>query len=361
MTLNCNFLAFLVLSEQGIYVSRFTGHNTKTCGHVSSPCRTVSYGIQQLSTGLYIYLDGTDTLKNPYPCETLDPRNSAINLKKNVSFVSIKSRAHISCRHSNYWLGNGLGHKHGIRISFFGMTFLNTSLEFFDAFVAADDVVFAKTKTATLRIFVAQLPRVDLSLSNVAFENNAACIEMDGSKGQTFVKITNTIFYQNGDPFLSRHSILSLASRSFSSLVIVQLRNCSFEKNTFARGGMISVENVLGATNVFLKQIKLKENRQMYPSTNMYSNICLFCFKSWRFFLRLEHGFIYKTSGTFVNVMTGQLAKIYISNTEVDEFFSDSPGGGVVNVKRRDSCYLSTKDSSLRNGNNYGAVGILSL
>ena len=57
--------------------------------------------------------------------------------------------------------------------------------------------------------------------------------------------------------------------------------------------------------------------------------------------------------------MSGQSAEINISNVEMDEFFSGSPGGGVINVIRLDSCYLSIKNSSFRNGNNYGAGGIL--
>ena len=76
-------------------------------------------------------------------------------------------------------------------------------------------------------------------------------------------------------------------------------------------------------------------------------------------FLRLEYGNIYKTSATFVYVMSGQSAEINISNVEVDEFYSGSPGGHVINEIELDSCHLSIKDSSFHNGRNYGAGGIL--
>ena len=349
------FLAFLVLSEEGIYVSRFNGHDTKTCGKVSSPCRTISYGIQQLSTGLYIYVDGTDTLKNPYACEALDPGHPGILLTKSASFVSIKSRAHISCLHGNPWLANGTKHKHGIRISFTGLTFLNTPVLLSDASVAVDDTVFAKTKPVSLAIQVRNLPRFDLSLTNAVFEKNTGCITIKSNLSRVNVNITNTIFYQNGNPSSNIPSILWLGSSNTS--ISIQLRNCSFVKNIFREYGMFSVINVPGATNVVLEQLRLEENRQIYTSIKNYNG--LFRFKSKQLFLILEHGHIYKTTGTLLCVNNVQLAVMNISNIEMDDFYSGTPGGGVVNVVGLDSCYLSIKDSSFRNVNNYDVGGIL--
>ena len=349
------FLAFLVLSEEGIYVSRLTGHDTKTCGKVSSPCHTIYYGIQQLSTGLYIYVDGTDTLKNPYACEALDPGHPGILLTKSASFVSKKSRAHISCLHGNPWLADGTKRKHDIRISFTGLAFLNTPVLLLDASVAVDDTVFAETKRVSLDVQVRNLPRFDLSLHNVVFEKNAACIRIKANQNKNFVNISNTIFYQNGNPSSQNPSILRLISSNTS--LNIELRNCSFEKNTFKEYGMFSVINLSGGTKVLLKQLRLKENRQTNPSIRNYNG--LFVFKTAQLVLKLECGYIYKTSGTFLYVMSGQSAKINISDKEVDEFYSGSPGGGVVNVIRLDSCYVSIKDSSFRNGYNYDLGGIL--
>lgn len=84
------FLALSVLSEQEIYVSRLTGNDTKTCGRVSSPSRNISHGVQRLSTGLYIYLDGTGTSENPYTCEPLASGHPGLYLTKSASFVSMK-------------------------------------------------------------------------------------------------------------------------------------------------------------------------------------------------------------------------------------------------------------------------------
>ena len=345
------------MSKQEIYVSRLIGHDSRTCGQVSSPCRTIHYGIQQLSTGHFIYLDGTNTLQNPYACQASDPGLPGIYLTKNVSFVSMKSPAHISCLHGNPWLVSGNEYKHGIRISFSGLAFLNTPVLLHDALVTVDDTVFTGTQHVSLDIQVKKLSRFELSLNNIVFKKNTACIRIKLvlNPSSVFVNITNAVFHQNGDASSNVPSILQL--NSFNASINIEIRNCSFEKNTFKEYGMILVRNLYGATNVSLKQFRMEENRQINPSIKRYSG--LFLFISHHLFLRLEYGYIYKTSATFLCITRVQLAAIKISNIDMDKFYSGSPGGGVVNAIRLDSCYLSIKDSSFRNGKNYEYGGIL--
>ena len=140
------------------------------------------------------------TLQNPYNCEVLHPGLPGIYLNISVSFVGIKSRAHISCIHGNHWVADGTKHKHGIRISFSGLAFLNTSVRFSDASVVVDDTVFAETEIASLDIQVVRLSRFELLLNNVVFEKNTACMIIISRSRKVFVNITNTVFDENGDP-----------------------------------------------------------------------------------------------------------------------------------------------------------------
>ncbi|CAB4002939.1 Hypothetical predicted protein, partial [Paramuricea clavata] len=350
--------ASFVPSQQGIYVSRLNGDDTITCGKLNPPCRTISYGIQQVSAGSYIYLDGSATSRDPYNCEALDPGYPGIHLSKSVSFVGIRLRAYISCLHGNPWLVDGTKFKDGVRISFSGLTFLNTSLRLFDAFVAVNDTIFKETKLVSLDIEVLNLPRLDLSLKNVVFQQNAGCMTIKSSKGsKIFVNITNTLFYQNGNFSLDTPSILCL--NSTENWINIQLRNCSFKKNTFKKYGMIVVINKSGNTNFLLNQFRMEENSHTNPSIEEYDGL-FYLLSAW-VFMRLEYGFVYKTSSTFITV-TGYSAQINISNTQVDGFYSVTRGGGVVNLVQSDSCYLSIKDSFFRNGNNNGTgAGVFSI
>ena len=350
------FLASSVLSEQGVYVSRHTGNDTKTCGKVGSPCRTISFGIKQLSTGSYIYLDGSVTFQNPYTCDALDPGHPGIHLTKSVSFVSIISRAYISCIHGNSWLVDGTNLKGGVRVSFSGLTFLNTPLRFMDAFVAVSDSVFAETKLVSLDIEVFNLSQFDLLLENVVFQQNTACITINPKGSKVFVNLTDTLFYQNGNFASNTPSILWLNSKE--NLVNIQLRNCSFKKNIFRKYGMIVIVNERGTTNLLLNQLRMDENNHTNPSIKQYDG--LLRLRSFRVFMKLEYGLICKTFSTFLTV-TGYSAQINISNIEVDGFYSVTPGGGVVNLYQSDSCYLSIQNSSFRKGNNNGTGGVVSI
>ena len=340
------------MSKQGIYVSRLTGHDTKICGKVSSPCRTISYGIQQLSTEQYIYLDGTDTLKNPYACEAVYTGYSGILLTKSVSFIRIKSRAHISCLNGKHWLVNGTTHKHGIRISFSGLAFLNTSIRLFDALLAVDNTVFAGTILESLEIQVVKLPRFDLSLKNVVFKNNTACMIINPKSSKVFINITNTYFSENGDLYSNIPSILWLNSNY--NLINIQLTNCSFKKNMFNEYGFFEVTNGLGTTNVLINQIKLEENWQK-PGFALGG---VFYLRSDRVFMSLKYGFIFKTSGTFLYVES-RLAEVNISNIEVDEFYSSVYKGRVFSLINLDSCSSSIENSSFRSGNNHRRGGVV--
>ena len=141
-------------------------------------------------------------------------------------------------------------------------------------------------------------------------------------------------------------------------MINIQLKNCSFKKNAFKKYGMIVVVNKLGTTNISLNQFRLEENSHMNPSIEEYGG--LFRLLSAWVFMRLEYGFVYRTSSTFLTV-SGYSAQINISNVQVDGFFSVTPGGGVVNLFQSDSCYLSIKDSSFCNGNNNGTGGVVSI
>ena len=337
----------MVLSEEGIYVSRFNGNDTKTCGKVSSPCRTIYYGIQQLSNGLYIYLDGTGTLENPYACEALNQEHSGIYLNKSASFVSIESRAYISCLHGNSWLVNGTKYKHGIRISFSGLAFLNTSVRLFDAFVAVNDTIFAETGHVSLYIEAINLPRFDLLLNNVVFKKNLQCLTIFTYGSNVFMNITNTVFTQNGNPSSDLPLIYSLNLEK--NLINIELKNCSFKKNTLKTPSIILVVNKLGTTNVLLSQFQLEETSQTNPS--LKRNDGTFRIISTRVILSLEYGYIFKIPATFLSIV-GQSAKINFSNIQVNGFCSSTPWplGGVFDVFAVDSCSLSIKDSSFRNG-----------
>ena len=349
------FLASAATSgEIRIYVSRHSGNDTKTCGKESFPCRTISYGLKQLSSGLYIYLDGTATSISPYTCEALEQGHPGIYLTRSVSFVSIRSRTYISCLHGNPWFVHGTKHKDSTRIGFSGLAFLNTSLRVFDAIVAVNDTIFAETERASVDILVVNLPRFELSFDHVVFKQNTACIAINAKSSDLYITITNTVFYLNGNPSSNTPSILWISS--VNSLMNILLSHCKLKKDILTKNRMFVIENRFGTTHVLLKHLRFEENRDKNPILEQYGGVLRLV--SARVFLRMEYGIIYNTFATFL-YLTGQWAQIKISNIDVEDFYSAAPTGGVLNFIQIESCFLLIKNSSFRDVSNHGAGGVV--
>ena len=355
----------LALASAGktIYVSRFSGYDSRTCGTPLLPCRTISYAIHQASEGSYIYLDGTGTSKDPYSCQPLKPEYSVgIHLTKSISFVGFKSRAYVSCLHRNEWLVDGrVNHNYGLQVSFKGLAFHNTSFRFFDVVVNVSDCWFANSEHATMNFTVSNLSMFDLNLNAVAFKENEACISLKSkNKTKIRIRITNSTFIQNGpgkSPTSSLSSILWLNSRE--SKINIHLRNCTFKNNKLGIDGMIYVENSEGSTNLTLAQFKMEENGHS-SVISRFSNGLLYIHSA-QVVMTLEFGFVYNTYGTLLSVV-GRSSKINVSNIEVVSFNSPDGGGGVFFFYESAIAIVSIKYSSFRNGKSVlsgGAVAII--
>ena len=348
-------------AKETIYVSRSTGNDSTTCGTVLSPCRTISYAIHQVLECSYIYLDGTGTTKDPYTCERpLNPgQYSGINLTKSVSFVGIKSRAYISCLHGDQWLVDGTKHNDGLRVSFCGLAFQNTSLRFLDAVVSINDSLFTDSKHVTMNFTVFNLALFELNLNNVVFQRNTLCISVkNNNRINILVRITNSIFIRNGDcdDSISIPSILRLSSEK--SNMNIQLRNCSFKKNKFNKNGMIFVENRQGSTNLSFHHFKMEENGHSSMISRMPNGILFL--RSAEVVMSLAFGFVYQTYGTFLTVI-GRSSRTTVSNIEVDGFYSPDAGGGVMNIDESVNAFLSINNSRFRNGKSIWKGGVVSI
>lgn len=347
-------------ANQAIYVSRFSGNDSARCGSVLLPCRTISFAIHQVSDDSLIYLDGTNTSKNPYSCQPLNHEHLGIHLTKSVSFVGIRSRAYISCRHGNQWLVDGLGLKDGLRVSFSFLVFKNASLRFLDVVLAnISDSLFEGSEHVTMDFTIFNLAQFNLNLNGVTFHQNELCISVKSiSKVQIFLSINNSSFIQNGNfssPGLP--SILWLTGDK--SEINIAFVSCGFQKNKFNGHGMIFVENREGSTNLLLDRFRLEDNGH----NTMISRICngLLFLLSAQAIVAVDHGVSHRTYGTLLSII-GRSSKVVISNIEVDGFYSPDAGGGVINVRESVSGFLSITDSCFRNGKgiwNGGAVSII--
>ena len=162
-----------------VFVSRARGKDTNGCSVHSKPCYSIPYALQQATEGSTVYLDGTGTESSPYTCESFHTKHSGVSLEKSVSFVGIKSRAHISCNHGNSWFVNGGRNKNSSEIVFKNLAFQNTSLQLRDVSVHIENCVYYGTGETAIKISLVKQTRFYLALDHAVFERNKSLFAID--------------------------------------------------------------------------------------------------------------------------------------------------------------------------------------
>ena len=350
----------LCLAKQPtIYVSRFNGNDSMTCGGPNSPCHSISYAIHKASEWSLMYLDGTRTLNDPYDCRSLNHTYSGMYLTMSMSFIGFRSRAYISCIPGNQWSIEGVQRKNGLIVSFFGIGFLATTLHFVDVTVNMNDILFTGSTNAAINFTVPNLPVVSLNLINVTFQQNTQCISVASTKKtKILLRITNSTFSRNGHGLSASASILWFNTRS--SFPDIQFRNCSFRETKSNELGIIFVENKQGSTDFLLDHFKLEDNGYIESVHRPRIPTGLITIISQQVVMTLEFGSVSRTYGTFL-VIDVQALKMDISNINIEKFYSSYQGGGVINITSSESTFLSIKDSSFRNGKSVWFGGVASL
>ena len=336
------------------YVSRFTGKDSTTCGTPLLPCRTINYGLHEVFDGLLVYLDGTETEKDPYNCQSLNNSQSGIYLTKSVSFVGVKSRAYISCLHGNEWLADGVNHRHGLNVTFSRLSFSNTSLRLLDASVYINDTLFTDSRHPAIDFTAVNLIIVSLSLNNVVFQQNIVCISVEGNnKIDIFLRLKDSTFIQNGNCSFDLASVLWLGSEK--SDVVIQFRNCNFERNNVNKYGIVFIHNKQGLTDFSIRQFKLEDSGQRSEFHRDPKGLIIS--QSAQTIMTLEFGSVYRTYGTLLTV-NGQSSKINMLDTTMNEFYGSSTGSGAINITNKVSGCLLIQNSFLRSGKSlwYGGV-----
>ncbi|KAL9984608.1 hypothetical protein ACROYT_G006921 [Oculina patagonica] len=93
----------LLKQQNSVYVSHATGTDNASCGSQDAPCKTLVYSIDLLPNGGSLFLNGTDSQKNPYTCA---PTNKT-RVETSLTISSWYTQAHVSCEISFIWTPPG--------------------------------------------------------------------------------------------------------------------------------------------------------------------------------------------------------------------------------------------------------------
>jgi predicted outer membrane repeat protein len=312
-----------------------------------------------VSAGSIIYLDGTGTSwQRAYTCQPLRKEHEGIYVAKNISFISTGSRVHIACSYGNFWIVDGSGRKGGIQVNFKGLAFRNSSFDFVDTSVNIKDCTFEETKQPALNFSIVELDWFEFILDNVLFQQNVGCMVVKSNrtrKGHIFVNIKDSVFESNGDINIATPWSSILWLNSYNDDINMEMKNVSFEKNSFFENGMIFVHNEHGTTNISLVKVLLFENG--YYNLRVPKNLLFF--EGYNMAVRIEFCRVISSVGRLLK-LAGQSVQMNVFNTEVKHFINFHPGGGVFDIDASHKCNISLISSSFSNGRNprsmYGGV-----
>lgn len=119
----------LVVSKE-IYVSRYHGNNQPSCGEtMKTACKFIALGIAHAQWNDTIYIDGTETSRDPYPCLPTTSQPDGIYVNKSLSLRRFgKVKVFIRCSSLRRITLDGRNTSDKVIIYLDGLAFIDSSI-----------------------------------------------------------------------------------------------------------------------------------------------------------------------------------------------------------------------------------------
>ena len=265
------------------------GNDSKRCGSIKKPCRTITKAVTRVSRDGMVILDGSGTAKQPYDCEQLTARahHLGIRVTRSVTMTSLPStEAHVTCPKGFHFQGSN----ESLRISLSGLSFSKTTLKFIDCGdVEIIDCTLQKRhsdKTAresAVVIRVQNISKVNITIRDSVFQNNSLCVriyfeQQSLKKDRLFsLNVTKTKFLENGFHTQSpkRGAIVfstNEAMKKSSQIIYLQIKM----NDVLCVGGgghFLDVELPTAITKEAYHNINLERNHFMTSRSLYYSKV----------------------------------------------------------------------------------------
>ena len=276
--------------QRNVHVS-LRGNDSKRCGSIKKPCRTITKAVTRVSWDGMVILDGSGTAKQPYNCEQLTTRahHPGIRVTRSVTMTSLPStEAHVTCPKGFHFHGSN----ESLRISLSGLSFSKTTLKFIDCGdVEIINCTLRKRhsdKTAmesAVVIRVQNISKVNVTIRDSVFQNNSLCVriyfeQQSLKKDRLFsLTVTKTKFLENGFHTQSpeRGAIVFSANetpKKFSQTIYLQIT--MNEVHCLGGGGhFLDVDLPTAVTTEAYHNINLERNHFMTSRSLYYSNVSM--------------------------------------------------------------------------------------
>ena len=272
--------------QRTVHVS-LRGNDTKRCGSIKKPCRTITKAVTRVSRDGMVILDGSGTAKQPYNCEQLTTRahHPGIRVTRSLTMTSLPStEAHVTCPKGFHFHGSNES------ISLRGLSFSKTTLKFIDCGdVQIINCTLRKRhsdKTAresAVVIRVQKISKVNVTIRDSVFQNNSLCVRIyfeqrSLKKNRLFsLNVTKTKFVENGFHTQSpeRGAIVFSTNETVKKCFqTIYLQITMNEVHCIGGGGhFLDVELPTAVTKEAYYNINLERNHFMASRSLYYSRV----------------------------------------------------------------------------------------
>ena len=236
------------------------GNDTWSCDQ-SKPCKTISRAVELASSGDHILLDGNNTDKDPYNCQSRSPELSGVQINKSLSIMGYGSfMPHIQCNKGAGLQFNGSNNKHQMNVTLSRLLVSQSSIIVQDSSVRIDGCRFERSKGVVINIRSRLI--LNILVRNSIFYNNSACISVVVNSTKKQSKNIQVVFKMRNSSFLYSNvrkdmgkCILFTESQNSSQSVScdITLEHTTFSGNKFILPqGLMSVI-IGGSLTVFYK------------------------------------------------------------------------------------------------------------
>ena len=257
---------------KSLYISRALGNDTWSC-NLQRPCKSIWRVVKLASSGDHIYLDGTNTDKDPYNCSSGTSQHPGIYTQKSLSLIgSVSPMPQIQCSEGTGLIFNGSDSEEQMKITISGLLVNNSFVSFQDSSVYVHGCKF-QDSVRGVEINISARMFVDIQIVSSSFSRNRKCISVNvNSKSSSFqrtqvtFKIKSSLFEDN---FLSDDgkviSFVALSSTKQSVSCNVILESTVFHRNMLSPTGLIWVNTGKASQFIKLHNVTVIDN---YPSSH---------------------------------------------------------------------------------------------
>ncbi|KAL9969746.1 hypothetical protein ACROYT_G022001 [Oculina patagonica] len=255
-----------VTTRKNLFISRASGNDSWSCDQ-EKPCKTIWRAVTLASHGDHIHLDGTNTEKDPYTCQSMTPQHPGIYINKSLSLIGLGPRPQIRCANGTWLTFDGSDNTYQMEVTLSKLLVKETFVLFRDASAEIRDSEFEGNREGVKFLITNRLVS-NIQFTNSTFVSNSECISIvvnGTNKLSQTIQVTVRMNDSSFDANVMRNngSCISFLGYSYNNQSVscdITLDNVTFSRNTFSPTGLVFSELKHGIQNFHLQDVTFLDN-----------------------------------------------------------------------------------------------------